>query len=370
MSFSGSPQQELAVEQVLAWLSNPRGPQVFRLFGFAGTGKTTLATHLVQHVRGLVLFACFTGKAALVMRGKGCNGASTLHSLIYKVHQDQRTGEITYLFNPNSDLAHARVLVVDEVSMVNEDLGKDVLAYGTKVLVLGDPFQLPPVKGEGFFTSVDPNVMLTEIHRQAADNPIIQMSMAVRNGQELEPGGFGGSRVIDRGDLTDEDLVMADQVLVGTNRTRHRMNNKLRQLQGLQGKELAWHPAIGDRLVCLKNNRLKGLLNGGLWEVDNVEVKRSFVNAQVSSLDVPGLSKGVRFPEEFLLGEEDTLDWRKRKDHDEFTFGWALTVHKAQGSQWDNVLLLDESMAFRENARRHLYTGLTRAAERITIALP
>jgi exodeoxyribonuclease-5 len=69
----------------------------------------------------------------------------------------------------------------------------------------------------------------------------------------------------------------------------------------------------------------------------------------------------------FFSGEEDQLSWPERRQFDEFTFGYCLTVHKAQGSQWDNVYLFDESFVFREDRRRWLYTGVTRASEKITV---
>ena len=69
----------------------------------------------------------------------------------------------------------------------------------------------------------------------------------------------------------------------------------------------------------------------------------------------------------FFEGTEGELAYPIRRESDEFDYGYALTVHKAQGSQWDDVLLFDESYAFREHRARWLYTGLTRAAKRLTI---
>jgi exodeoxyribonuclease-5 len=140
--MSWSPQQERAISDVRAWLADPKGKQVFRLFGYAGTGKTTLAKELAQSVRGDVLFATFTGKASLVLRQKGCEDASTIHSLIYKVDVNERTGEATFSLNPDSDLASAALLIVDEVSMVGEELANDLLTFNKRILVLGDPAQL------------------------------------------------------------------------------------------------------------------------------------------------------------------------------------------------------------------------------------
>lgn len=131
------------------------------------------------------------------------------------------------------------------------------------------------------------------------------------------------------------------------------------------------HPVAGDRLACLKNDSKKGLLNGGLWEVESCEARRGFVRGRLKSLDHQHyVVVDISVPEEFFWGAEADLDWRTKLNHDQFTFGWALTVHKAQGSQWDNVLLIDESSSFRENYRQWLYTGVTRAAEQVTVILP
>src|SRR5476649_1500654 len=199
-----SPQQDDALKAVAAWLKAKPGsngtPQVFRLFGYAGTGKTTLATHIADDVDGEVKFAAFTGKAASVMRGKGCRGASTIHSLIYRARE---SGEEV----PNFDLwdeapaSKAELIIIDECSMVDAELGRDVLSFGVPLLVLGDPAQLPPIQGGGFFTEAEPDVMLTQIHRQAEHNPIIRLSEIVRAGGEIAYGDYGESRVIRRDEI-------------------------------------------------------------------------------------------------------------------------------------------------------------------------
>jgi exodeoxyribonuclease-5 len=213
-----SPQQDAALKAVSDWLR--RGDQpVFRLFGYAGTGKTTLAKHIAEGVDGEVAFGAYTGKAALVLRTKGCADASTIHSMIYRSRESDENGP-QFVINRQSPASKADLIIIDECSMVDEELGRDLLSFGQPVLVLGDPAQLPPVKGGGFFTEGEPDVMLTEVHRQAKDNPIIHMSMQVREGGRLEPGVFGESRIIRRREIDAAAVMAADQVLVGLNKTR------------------------------------------------------------------------------------------------------------------------------------------------------
>ena len=370
-----SPQQDAALKAVARWLKDGQ-PQIFRLFGYAGTGKTTLARHFAEHVDGQVQFAAFTGKAAQVLRSKGATNARTIHSLIYRPRgeeavSDETTGKTsmspTFSLNRQSPIARAKLVVVDECSMVDEQLGRDLMTFGTPILVLGDPAQLPPISGGGFFTEHEPDILLTEIHRQARDNPIIRLALDVREGREFMRGDYGTAQVIGREDV-DQDLVLAaDQVLVGTNRTRRRYNARLRELKGFEGPL----PMAGDKLVCLRNDPAKGLLNGSLWKVMTAsrETVKPGINLLVSpEEDDPdrGVAK-IKLLKAAFENPDADIPWQQKKRFDDFDFGYALTVHKAQGSQWDNVVLFDESFAFRDTRERWLYTAITRAAERLTI---
>ena len=196
------------------------------------------------------------------MRSKGCKDARTIHSLIYRA-RDSDSEEPVFELNEEGPAAKARLIIIDECSMVDEELGRDLLSFGKPVLVLGDPAQFPPVKGGGFFTEAEPDAMLTEVHRQAADNPIIRLSMLIRDGGRLSPGRFGESRVVHRDLIDAAEVTGADQMLVGLNRTRRAYNQRMRELLGHDGT----FPEPGDKLVCLKNDRKKGLLNGSLWTV-------------------------------------------------------------------------------------------------------
>ena len=371
-----SVEQDRALVAVQQWLK-AGDRQVFRLFGYAGTGKTTLARHFAEAVDGEVLFAAFTGKAAQVLRSKGARKASTIHSLIYRPRgeeevEDEETGNKsiapTFSLNRRSPVSEAKLIIIDECSMVDEALGRDLLSFGTPVLVLGDPGQLPPVSGGGFFTEYEPDFLLEEIHRQARDNPIIDLAQQVREGRQIMYGDYGATaKVISKTEVTTDQVLAADQVLVGTNRTRRRYNQRLRELKGFDS---AW-PQAGDKLVCLRNDPAKGLLNGSLWKVmtSSRETVKPGINLLVSpEEDDPdrGVSKIKLLKAAFEEPESD-IPWSTKKRYDDFDFGYALTVHKAQGSQWDNVVLFDESYAFKDTRQRWLYTAITRAAERLTV---
>jgi exodeoxyribonuclease-5 len=368
-----SPQQDAALAAVSRWLKEAHtGTPIFRLFGYAGTGKTTLARHIAEGVDGKVLFAAFTGKAAQVMRAKGCANASTIHSLIYKARE---SGEETPNFElwDDAPAAKAKLIVIDECSMVDPELGRDLLSFGVPLLVLGDPAQLPPVQGGGFFTDAEPDIMLTEVHRQAQNDPIVRLSMDIREGRTPVPGDHGETQVVRRADLDPQRVVDADQVLVGRNATRRAYNTRLRERHGLEEPL----PVAGDKLVCLRNNRKKGLFNGGLWTVRERNAGRSKALITLRILpdeDLPGFALGTRARKvtvrrECFTGGIEDFAWTERRPYDEFDFGYVLTVHKAQGSQWDDVVLFDESFAFPDHRARWLYTGITRAARKLTLVV-
>ncbi|MBN8967787.1 MAG: ATP-dependent RecD-like DNA helicase [Rhizobiales bacterium] len=365
-----TPHQDQALAAVAAWLEAKPGrgntPPVFRLFGYAGTGKTTLARHIAEGVNGEVKYAAFTGKAALVMRNKGCEGASTIHSLIYRTRESGEEQPSFELWD-NAPASKARLIIIDECSMVDAELGRDLMSFDCPLLVLGDPAQLPPIQGGGFFTSAEPDAMLTEVHRQAQDDPIVRMSMAVREGRALEIGKFGDSEVVRRDALDPDRVMAADQILVGRNATRRAYNMRVRQRNGIEETL----PVAGDKLVCLRNNRKKALFNGGLWRVKaRAQSKSRIITMRLTPDEDFGarLTKVSVRADCFSGGIED-IPWEQRRPYDEFDFGYVLTVHKSQGSQWDDVVLFDESFAFQDSRERWLYTGITRAAKRLTVVV-
>jgi exodeoxyribonuclease-5 len=366
-----TPHQQQALKAAATWLQAKPGqsstPQVFRLLGFAGTGKTTLARHIAEGIDGEIKYAAFTGKAALVMRNKGCEGASTIHALIYRARE---TGDEQPSFElwDDAPASKASLIVIDECSMVDAELGRDLLSFGAPLLVLGDPAQLPPIQGAGFFTNAEPDAMLTEVHRQARNDPIVRLSMDVREGRALEKGQYGETQVVSRDALDPDRVMRADQVLVGRNATRRAYNNRMRERQHITDPL----PVAGDKLVCLRNNRKKALFNGGLWRVkQRAQSKSTRIVTMRLTPDEDVRSKPVKVSvrTDCFAGGIEEIPWDQRKPYDEFDYGYVLTVHKSQGSQWDDVVLFDESFAFRDARTRWLYTGITRAAKRLSVVV-
>jgi exodeoxyribonuclease-5 len=290
----------------------------------------------------------------------------TIHAALYNASVDE-AGHIEFRINRAGPAAKAKLIVIDEVSMVDEQVGRDLLSLGKPILVLGDPAQLPPVKGAGFFTNVaKPNTMLTEIHRQARDNAIIRFATDVREGRPLPFGTFGQVEIGRRGQRGAAEVLEADQILVGRNSTRTSFNARIRKHLGRPSV----YPQVGDRLVCLKNDGPVGIFNGGLFEVASLmsASARDTIGLRVRSEDFPTRAPiPVKVRTEFFDGDGAKVDWRLLRDTQQFDYGYALTCHKAQGSQWRHVLAYDESEIFGQDARRWLYTAITRASERLTL---
>lgn len=385
-----APQQITAIDKIRYWLEY--GTElVFRLFGYAGTGKTTLAKYIAEHCTRPI-FCAFTGKAAHVLRQKGCE-AFTIHQLIYnpqeksrKKLQDlevelaqtidpakkeqieekirlehERLKSPNFILNEDSVIKDADLVIVDECSMVSEKMAHDLMSFGVSILVLGDPAQLPPTRGSGYFINGAPDFMLTEIHRQAADNPIIQLATSIRQRNYPVPDG---GMVICWNDVTPENALNAEQIIVGRNDTRTGINARMRNLLGRKGAM----PEKTDRLVCLRNNHDIGLLNGAIWNVENaLPAKHGLVDMALRSEDHQCIA--VTSHTFYFLEEECKMSWWQRKEAEEFDYGYALTCHKSQGSEWDKVLVFDESSAFGANKWKHLYTAVTRAAKELILVV-
>jgi exodeoxyribonuclease-5 len=407
-----SPQQSAALHLVDKWLNDPSAEQVLMLFGYAGTGKTTLAKFLAEGVKGPVLFGAYTGKAASVLRKMGCPGATTIHSMLYSVSDADRTRlhelqaeyaammesetvdpierrdlELTIedleeklrqpIFTKQEDsiIRDAKVVVIDECSMVNKEIGTDLESFGTKILVMGDPAQLPPVQGGGYYTRRSPDVMLTEIHRQARDNPIIRWATKVRNGEELDFGAEGTCKKIRKQLVRQSELVDGSQLLVGKNVTRRKLNVMARRKLGFQDDSaLSVFPQKGDKLVVLRNDKDWGVMNGVVCEslsdaVPGPDDDECIVlDVKYEDRDLFAMPVDRAHFDVYAGGEEAKDNWGRRWMVP-MDYGYALTVHKAQGSQWERVTLCDDGFgSWERNLRQQwLYTAITRASHELTI---
>lgn len=359
-----TPAQQSAVEAIRNWHQRGTSP-IFTLFGYAGTGKTTVVAKAVSEMGLRAVYGAYTGKAASVMRAQGIP-AQTIHSMIYFAEQSKLDPKVVkFHWDPDSVAGYSDIIVIDECSMVGDRVGRDLLKYNVKILALGDPAQLPPVEGGGFFTNRRPDVTLTDVHRQAAGSPVLAMATDTRMGKKLNLGKYGDSEVVEARDLEDDDIWSADQVLVGTNRSRRALNARARSHFGMTGP----YPQMGEKVVCLRNNYERNMMNGEMFivvscvEENPIWLKMDLVRAD----NTEEVISEVRVPTNCFIGKTDESSYPS-STFVTLDYGYALTVHKSQGSQWDNVVLLDESRVFRDDARRWLYTGITRASKKITIA--
>jgi ATP-dependent exoDNAse (exonuclease V) alpha subunit len=297
-----------------------------------------------------------------VLRQRGCESVSTIHRLIYDSYYDAERRRFTHALKDELTLGEIGLIVVDEASMVNETIGRELLSFKRPTLIIQDPAQLAPPDGISFFSGDRPDAMLTEIHRQVADNPILRLAERIRRG---EPLPRKRTRMGDALRITDDEqnIEEHDIVLTGTNDTRNRRNRRLRR----QFKFKERYPQRGERLVCLRNDHTVDdpVYNGSIWQVKRVRHSKDdelpTVELDLTS-DYDGIST-VEVPLECFTDRAFTY----RPGLQLFDYGYALTVHKAQGSEWPSVMLIDESACFRSEARRWLYTAITRAKERLTV---
>ncbi len=428
MSFTPSPQQAGAIHAIVDWFQHrTHQQQVFRVFGYAGSGKSTTINHAIQALgiaptddddgedapRRRVMFGAFTGKAALVMTRKG-TPASTIHSMIYRVSEatpeeidrverdlfDLRRGlarmgpaerafaemqisklqlrladihKPTFLLNDQSLVRDADLIVLDEVSMVGPEMAADLLAFGKPILVLGDPGQLPPIKGAGAFTEAVPDIMLTEIHRQAGESAIIRLATMARQGIDIPPGEHDAHVwKLPRNAVGPAQMLRGGQVICGRNDTRRWLNGQMKQCAGFP----APYPAGRDeKLICLKNRHDLGLVNGMFLSLADIQHESDLAfSATITTEDGAVIAGRHRFYkghyDDHVQFDRDRLtrDHREMRGLIESSWGYAITCHKAQGSQWENIVVYDDGMSrTAEDRNRWLYTAITRAERGLVI---
>ena len=262
--------------------------------------------------------------------------------------------------------------------MVGPDMAADLLSFGKPILVLGDPGQLPAIKGAGAFTGQEPDVMLTEIHRQAAESAVTRLATMAREGIAI-PYGPHDELVckMSSRNVTAAQLLNGGQVICGLNKTRFALNNAMRKAAGFNGSALPTGP--GEKIICLKNDHALGLLNGMFLELDGIESadeKRFRAVVTTEEGEVVGGEEPPKLPiyaghfldHEMRDPKRDDRDWRVKKRLVEATYGWAITCHKAQGSQWENVIVIDDKWGrTRDQRAQWLYTAITRAESGLVI---
>jgi exodeoxyribonuclease-5 len=358
-------EQGMAVTLIKEWFSDKFAAKTpFILAGLAGTGKSTIVPYIIDDL-GLqdneVCYCAFTGKAAMVLRQKGLP-ATTIHSLIYKplVSKDKNGVEtVRFIKNLPEDMPlDICLIVVDEASMVGEVLKKDLESFGIPVLYVGDHGQLPPVSRDQINLMLNPNYRLETIHRQALDNPIIWVANQARLGKSIKYGSYGTTvqKITDR-KVSLDLMKLASQILCGKNRTRTSLNNQIRTSKGMK----LGLPMPSDKLICLKNNNMNGLINGMTGECMSYEEKTSKLSFR-SDEGYEWLS--VKIDDNIFRGEEPK---KYDKEIEQFDFGYAITVHKSQGSQFQRVLLFEEYLGRGADHNKWLYTAVTRAVDKLII---
>lgn len=387
--YTLSVDQAEALRQIGAWYRSRSAPYL-TLGGYAGTGKTTLIAYLRKALRDFdetasVAFCAYTGKAARVLQERlreqrvtlRGDTVSTIHSLIY-ANEEMGAGETPRWVR--KDKLERSLIIVDEASMVDEAIWRDLLSFGVLVLAVGDHGQLPPV-GSSFNLMASPQVRLDRIWRQEVGSPIIEVATLARETGQIPVREFGpGVRKLDQ--TLPETGVMVQElldswrpdllILCGYNNTRVRLNAAIRGLRDMESPE----PLSGDVVVCLRNNRSKHIYNGMIGRIVRVT-------------PAPGGAGTVWYEAEIALENEDytyfgyilreqfgTLATVREvppapdgERGDLWDFGYALTVHKAQGSQAERVLVFEErfARASEEDQRRWLYTAVTRAQLELTV---
>jgi exodeoxyribonuclease-5 len=355
-SVSLSREQRAAVDLLLSRQSR----QIQTLGGYAGTGKTTVIKTLKNALQGWAV-AAFTGKAANVLRRKGISSASTIHSLIYKPHTVQKIdgkGRIHEFveFQPKapSELL-CKGFIIDEASMVSREIHEALMAYNRPIIYVGDHGQLEPVSAErGFNLMAKPDITLQTIHRNAGE--IAHFANFIREGnaaRDWEGNPLCSGEAVQFVSLDDLDKFgEPDQIIVAFNHSRVHLNEQYRDVLGFP----AHRPVKGDRIMCLQNDRVRGLYNGqqgtiGAIASDEIEF--------VTDDDVIN----VRYLPEVFNSPKPSRE-RDRQGRIPFDYCYAITCHKAQGDEWPSVLVFEQHCRFWDH-NRWAYTAASRARERL-----
>lgn len=358
--------------------------------GYAGSGKSTLVRFIIDALdvnEEDVCYCAFTGKAAEVLRKKGNKNVCTLHKLLYDFFPKSTGG---FLKIPKLILDY-KIIVVDEVSMAPKTLMELLFNHNVYVICLGDPGQLPPIEKEEDNHLLDhPHVFLDEIMRQAQESEIIRLTMKIRNHEPIHYFCGKEIQIIPYNQLNTGILQWGDQILTATNSKRQSINNTMRTLSGREGP-----PIDGDKLICLRNywedfsENGNALINGSIGILNNsfqtwvdlprfMKSKIKKFNVLMGDLIIPEIDdiySVVNMDYQMIITGEKCCDWKtsyRLKKYNivpkEFAYAYAITCHKAQGSEWNNVVVLEENFPFdKEEHCKWLYTACTRASEKLVL---
>ena len=348
-------QQLQAIELASSAIQSKK--ELYRVGGFAGTGKTTILRQVYeQNPNGAII--AFAGKACDVLRRKGLPGR-TIHSLIYKWDEASRR----FYLVPSLD--HVDWIGIDEGSMVGNALWSDLCSFKRPTLVIGDPGQLEPVADEDPHLMRCPDFTLTEVHRQALDNPIIKLSMQIREGDDVNWRPFQ----VPKNSITDEEMILwPDMIVCGYNKTRVSLNGTIRQFKKFRKHRLN----EGERIICKQNDPTLGVFNGQMFTVTKVRAPES-IGVECCDLVT---DSGEMYHEAKIVDIGFNCQrrpaWKAVKPHQGrrmiCDYGSVITCHGAQGSEYDKVLYVDEQSDL-WCPIRHRYTGVTRAAQELRVAI-
>lgn len=356
------------VVKIETWYAQPQTRKQFKLGGYAGTGKTTLLKQLRERLRAKRIASnvcAFTGKATNVLQRKGVSDATTIHSLIYNC-EPTKGGGVNFFLKSKYDLK-TDLIIVDEASMISTELYEDLTSFGIPLLFVGDPGQLEPV-GDNPNLMACPDFILNKIHRQAEASPIITLANNVRHGGTLNIQQRDGLIVRDK-KLAMQPLMEHDQVICAKNLTRKNLNQKFRMCQAKPVTKIC----VEDKLIVLRNNSAYGVFNGMLVFIDYIHEDQELywlvdmhdeVNNKFSKVPIWKEPFTIELPKEFYIPKY------KENQMIYCDFGYAITCHKSQGSEWRSVLVWDEYMPPKLwDMRRWRYTAITRASENLTYCI-
>lgn len=379
-------QKELVNDICNFYIYNTKNYYVYS--GAAGTGKTTVIKEVIKALNlesYEVACLAYVGKAAMVLASKGLP-AKTIHSTIYYPYKKKKrfqydddlydetenNYEFGFILKEHLD-PKIKLIIVDEYSMVSDDLVSDILSFQIPTIFCGDSNQLEPVFGKSTILK-KPDFVLTQIMRQAEGNPIIDLSQQILRGERLKIGKYGDSNVIDKIDMDINLLKNYDIILTPTNNTRDEFNNYIRK--NILKLDKLYVPHIGEKVICKKNNWDRCLngyylvngMTGYIMDIDfykdkyaKIDFKPSFLRRSFDDLKIElGYINAT---------SQQRKTWGFNK-YDKFEYAYAINVHVSQGSQYGRVLFIDEPFGNNELTRQKIrYTAITRAVNKIDIVI-